>query len=111
MPSTSRCGVDNALPKLSLPVRSSKTAISVKVPPISAASRTREPFLFAAVRRVIVCLGPARRGGFVGYTFIGTIVGRVAPPAEGIAHRDWALAAPAETGPGFPLPKADDLTH
>src|SRR5262249_33903434 len=42
MPSTSRCGVDSALPKLSLPVRSSNAATSVNVPPISAASRKRD---------------------------------------------------------------------
>src|SRR3979411_2746572 len=40
MPSTSPGGVDNALPKPSFPDRSSKTATSVKVPPISAASLT-----------------------------------------------------------------------
>src|SRR6266700_1083077 len=40
MPSTSRSGVDSALPKASVPDLSSKTAISVKVPPISAASLT-----------------------------------------------------------------------
>src|SRR6266404_2874640 len=39
MPSTSRCGVVSTLPKDSLPVLSSNTAISVKVPPISAANR------------------------------------------------------------------------
>src|SRR5262249_2799176 len=39
MPSTSRCGVDKALPKVSAPERSSNTAISVKVPPMSAARR------------------------------------------------------------------------
>src|SRR5579863_7860432 len=38
MPSTSRCGVDSALPKVSLPLASSKTETSVKVPPTSAAS-------------------------------------------------------------------------
>src|SRR4051812_10716894 len=38
MPSTRRPGVDSALPKSSLPVASSNTAMSVKVPPISAAS-------------------------------------------------------------------------
>src|SRR5215472_8503007 len=40
MPSTRRPGVDSTLPKVSAPERSSKTAISVKVPPISAARRT-----------------------------------------------------------------------
>src|SRR3954469_14248732 len=40
MPSTSRCGVVRTLPKDSLPVLSSNTAISVKVPPISAANRS-----------------------------------------------------------------------
>src|SRR5215475_10722801 len=39
MPSTRRCGVDSVLPKVSAPVCSSNTAISVKVPPISAARR------------------------------------------------------------------------
>jgi len=39
MPSTSRCGVDSALPKVSAPVLSSNTAMSVKVPPMSAARR------------------------------------------------------------------------
>src|SRR5215470_4347963 len=39
MPSTRRCGVDNALPSLSLPVAASNAATSVKVPPISAARR------------------------------------------------------------------------
>src|SRR5579863_4533653 len=39
MPSTRCFGVDSALPKLSLPLLSSKTATSVKVPPISAANR------------------------------------------------------------------------
>ncbi len=39
MPSTRWAGVDSALPKESLPVASSKTAMSVKVPPISAARR------------------------------------------------------------------------
>src|ERR1044071_5050631 len=45
MPSTSRCGVDSALPKLSRPLLSSNTAISVKVPPMSAASRKPLPRL------------------------------------------------------------------
>src|SRR3954453_22603599 len=39
MPSTRRSGVDSVLPKVSAPVRSSNTAMSVKVPPISAARR------------------------------------------------------------------------
>ena len=43
MPSTSRCGVDSALPKVSRPVLSSNTAMSVKVPPMSAASRMLAP--------------------------------------------------------------------
>src|SRR6185295_9213592 len=38
MPPTSASAVDSALPNLSLPLASSKAAISVKVPPISAAS-------------------------------------------------------------------------
>src|ERR1043166_4436939 len=40
MPFTSRSGVDSALPKVSRPVLSSNTAMSVKVPPMSAARRT-----------------------------------------------------------------------
>src|SRR5437868_12170357 len=40
MPSTSRCGVDRVLPKVSALECSSNTAMSVKVPPMSAASRT-----------------------------------------------------------------------
>src|ERR1044071_4355670 len=40
MPFTSRSGVDSALPKVSRPVVSSNTAMSVKVPPMSAARRT-----------------------------------------------------------------------
>src|SRR4029079_6961674 len=43
MPSTSRSGVDSALPKVSRPVLSSNTAMSVKVPPISAARRMLAP--------------------------------------------------------------------
>src|SRR5215469_3803900 len=39
MPSTSRSGVESVLLKVSWPVWSSKSAMSVKVPPISAASR------------------------------------------------------------------------
>ena len=39
MPSTRRCGVDNTLPSLSLPVAGSNAATSVKVPPMSAARR------------------------------------------------------------------------
>src|SRR6266566_1422511 len=39
MPSTRRCGVDSALPSLSLPVAASNAATSVKVPPMSAARR------------------------------------------------------------------------
>src|SRR5215510_16487185 len=50
MPSTSRCGVDSALPKVRLPVRSSKAAISVKVPPMSAASRRLEPLAVDGMR-------------------------------------------------------------
>src|SRR5262249_59461154 len=72
MPAPSRCGVDSALPKLSLPVRSSKTAISVNVPPISAARRRRAPFRFAAVRRVILSSG---RGRVRFLTFIGLSAG------------------------------------
>src|SRR5262245_19724496 len=44
MPSTSRRGVDNALPNASLPVCSSNTARSVNVPPISAARRRLDLF-------------------------------------------------------------------
>src|SRR5712692_9688239 len=54
MPSTSRCGVDSALPKVSLPVLSSKAAMSVKVPPMSAASRRPEPLAFDATRCFMV---------------------------------------------------------
>src|ERR1051325_623266 len=43
MPSTRRSGVDNALPNVSRPLRSSNTAISVKVPPMSAARRMLAP--------------------------------------------------------------------
>ena len=43
MPSTSRSGVDSALPKVSRPVLSSNTAMSVKVPPMSAARRMLAP--------------------------------------------------------------------
>src|SRR6185295_16514322 len=43
MPFTRRPGVDSALPKVSRPVLSSNTAMSVKVPPMSAASRTLAP--------------------------------------------------------------------
>src|SRR5690348_1901823 len=39
MPSTSRRGVESALPKVSRLVLSSNSAMSVKVPPISAVSR------------------------------------------------------------------------
>src|SRR5215470_17039353 len=39
MPSTRRCGVDSTLPKVSAPLCSSNTAMSVKVPPMSAARR------------------------------------------------------------------------
>src|SRR5437867_1819009 len=54
MPSTRRWGVDSVLPKVSAPVRSSNTAMSVKVPPMSAARRIwgREELL----RRVISSL-------------------------------------------------------
>src|SRR5438132_4152629 len=38
MPSTSRAGVDSALPNARLPVASSNTATSVNVPPMSTAS-------------------------------------------------------------------------
>src|SRR5262249_39192883 len=41
---------DSALPKVSLPVRSSKAAISVKVPPMSAASRRLEPLAADGMR-------------------------------------------------------------
>src|SRR5258706_14597346 len=100
MPSTGRGGVDSALPKFSLPVRSSKTAISVKVPPISAARRRRDPFLFAAVRRVMVCSG---RAGSIPCRlhFIGLPAGYRATagpvgerPREGIARGYWAEALP-----------------
>src|SRR6266567_24505 len=47
MPSTSRCGVDSVLPKVSAPVASSNTAMSVNVPPISAANRIRQRFELA----------------------------------------------------------------
>src|SRR5262245_26276091 len=40
MPLTRRRGVDKVLPKVSAPVSSSNTAMSVKVPPMSAARRT-----------------------------------------------------------------------
>ena len=53
MPSTSRCGVDSALPKLSAPVLSSNTAMSVKVPPISAARRMAAGLLVRNFRSVI----------------------------------------------------------
>src|SRR3989442_72275 len=43
MPSTRRSGVDSALPKVRVPVRSSKAAISVNVPPMSAARRRLQP--------------------------------------------------------------------
>ena len=43
MPSTRRSGVDSALPKVSRPVLSSNTAMSVKVPPMSAARRMLAP--------------------------------------------------------------------
>src|ERR1051325_3433871 len=43
MPSTRRSGVDNALPNVSRPLRSSNTAMSVKVPPMSAARRMLAP--------------------------------------------------------------------
>src|SRR4051794_40193619 len=43
MPSTRRSGVDSALPKVSRPLWSSNTAISVKVPPMSAARRILAP--------------------------------------------------------------------
>src|SRR5262249_24977817 len=42
MPSTRRCGVVSTLPKGSLPVVSSNTAMSVKVPRMSAARRRPE---------------------------------------------------------------------
>src|SRR5262245_38812534 len=57
MPSTSRCGVDRALPKRRLPVRSSKTAMSVNVPPISAARRRFEPLARDGVRGFILSVG------------------------------------------------------
>ena len=41
MPSTSRAGVESALPKSSRPVFSSKATMSVNVPPMSAARRVR----------------------------------------------------------------------
>src|SRR5262245_61565336 len=65
MPSTSRCGVDSALPKVSFPVRSSKAAMSVKVPPMSAASRRLEPLAADGIRcfmfRSAMIAGYARR--------------------------------------------------
>src|SRR5262245_59374096 len=54
MPSTRRSGVDRALPKRRLPVRSSKTAMSVNVPPISAARRRFEPLARDGVRGFIL---------------------------------------------------------
>src|SRR5215813_12653440 len=66
MPSTSRCGLDNALPNVSLPVRSSNTAMSVKVPPMSAARRRPEPSAREGVCRFMSGTDDAsggRRGG------------------------------------------------
>ena len=54
MPSTRRCGVDSALPKVSRPVLSSNTAMSVKVPPMSAASRRLAPLPAPNLRTAIV---------------------------------------------------------
>jgi hypothetical protein len=45
MPSTRRAGVERALPKASVPVVSSKTAMSVNVPPMSTASRRPEAMI------------------------------------------------------------------
>src|SRR5580765_3990625 len=63
MPSTSRSGVDSALPKVSRPVLSSNTAMSVKVPPMSAASRMLAPLPAPEFLRTAIfknCLGLLR---------------------------------------------------
>src|SRR4029079_5922140 len=57
MASTSRSGVDRALPKVSRPDLSSNTAISVKVPPMSAARRRFVPFLAARDLGGLVMIG------------------------------------------------------
>src|SRR3954464_139144 len=66
MPSTRRSGVDSALPNVSLPVRSSKTAMSVKVPPISAARRRFEPSARERMRCFLFGFGKLARGGGAG---------------------------------------------
>src|SRR5262245_35686159 len=62
MPSTRRSGVDRAVPKRRLPVWSSKTAMSVNVPPISAARRRFEPLARDGVRGFILSVGDRGEG-------------------------------------------------
>src|SRR5215813_10663810 len=93
MPSTSRCGVDSALPKVSLPVRSSKAAISVKVPPMSAASRRLEPLAVDAMRcfmfqSVVIARDAPRDLDELPVPVDGGGQGSASPAAQGETMRD-----------------------
>src|ERR1051325_10093762 len=67
MPSTRRCGVVSTLPKVSLPLVSSNTAMSVKVPPMSAARRRPEG---VRVSLILLVHASTRRVGKGGPAFV-----------------------------------------